>query len=153
MKMGKGSHERSDSSNKSESAPEGMPKGETDKKGDAGGQVASYAGTLMENVEKGSGSRDPTLQKAIDESAKARRAEIEKREKAQQEKEMGEAIYQSMIELSKKDTEKEMQNTPLPGGRGGTGSEGYIPHAAQEGETRACPDPQPAVRCSARARR
>ena len=47
------------------------------------------------------------------ESAKAPRAEIEKREKAQQEKEMGEAIYQSMIELSKKETEKEMQN---PGG-------------------------------------
>ena len=28
-----------------------MPKGET-KEGDAGGQVASYAGTLMKNVEK-----------------------------------------------------------------------------------------------------
>ena len=111
-----------------------MPKGETEK-GDAGGQVASYAGTLMKNVEKGSGSRDPALQKSIEESAKALRAEIEKREKAQKEKEMGKAIYQSIIELSKKEeTEKEAQNPPLPGGRGGTGSEGHLPQAAQEGE-------------------
>ena len=58
----------------------------------------------MKNVEKGEGSRDPALQKAIDESA---RALIEQREKAQQEKEMGEAIFQSMIELSKKEKEKE----------------------------------------------
>ena len=40
VEMGKGSRERSGSSKKSESAPEGMPKGETEK-GDAGGQVAS----------------------------------------------------------------------------------------------------------------
>ena len=86
--MGKGSRERSDSSKESESAPEGMPKEETEK-GDAGGQVASYAGTLMKNVDERSGSRDPALQKAIEESAKALRAELEKREKAQQEKEMG----------------------------------------------------------------
>ena len=46
MDMGKGSQERSDSSEESKSAPEGMPKGETEK-GDAGGQVASYAGTLI----------------------------------------------------------------------------------------------------------
>ena len=111
IEMGKGSRERSDSSKESESAQEGMPKGETEK-GDAGGQVASYAGTLMKNVDDGSGSRDPILQKAIEESTKALRVEIEKREKAQQEKEMGEAIYQSMIELSKKETEKEMQNPP-----------------------------------------
>ena len=79
-----------------------MPKGETEK-GDAGGQVASYAGTLMKNVDEGSGSRDPALQKAIEEFAKAL---IEQREKVQQEKEIGEAIYQSMIELSKKEKEK-----------------------------------------------
>ena len=78
MEMGKGSRERSESSKESKSAPEGVPKGET-VKGDAGGQTASYAGTLMENVEKGSGSRDPTLQKAIEESAKALQAELEKR--------------------------------------------------------------------------
>ena len=64
MDMGKGPRERSDSSEESDSAPEGMPKGETEK-GDAGGQVASYAGALMENVAEGSGSRDPALQKAI----------------------------------------------------------------------------------------
>ena len=58
--------------------------------------MASYAGTLMKNVDDGSGSRDPILQKAIEESTKALRVEIEKREKAQQEKEMGGAIYQSM---------------------------------------------------------
>ena len=58
-------------------------------------------------VTTGSGSRDPALQKAIEEPAKAL---IEQREKAQQEKEMGEAIYQSMIELSKK--EKEMEKPP-----------------------------------------
>ena len=34
--MGKGSQERSDSSEESKSAPEGVPKGETEK-GDAGG--------------------------------------------------------------------------------------------------------------------
>ena len=104
MEMGKGSRERSASSKKSESAPEGMPKGETEKE-NADGQMASYAGTLMKNVDKGGGGvRDPALQKAIEESAKAL---IEQREKAQQEKEMGEAIYQSMIELSKKETEEE----------------------------------------------
>ena len=100
--MGKGSPKRSDSPEESESASKEMPKGETQEV-DAGGQVASYAGTLMKNVEKGEGSRDPALQKAIDESA---RALIEQREKAQQEKEMGEAIFQSMIELSKKEKEK-----------------------------------------------
>ena len=65
----------------------------------------------MKNVDEGSGSRDPALQKAIEESAKAL---IEQREKAQQEKEMGEAIYQSIVELSKKETEKEMKNPPPP---------------------------------------
>ena len=54
--MGKGSQKRSDSSEESESASEEMPKEET-QEGDAGGQVASYAGTLMKNVEKGNGSR------------------------------------------------------------------------------------------------
>ena len=58
MDMGKGSQERSDSSEESKRAPEGMPKGEAEKE-DAGGQVASYAGTLMKNVDEGSGSRDP----------------------------------------------------------------------------------------------
>jgi hypothetical protein len=56
--MGKGSQYRNGSAEESKSASVGMPKGET-KEGDAGGQVASYAGTLMKNVEKGSGSRDP----------------------------------------------------------------------------------------------
>ena len=93
MEMGKGSRERSGSSKESESAPEGMPKGETEK-GDAGGQVASCAGNLMKNVDEGSGSRHPAPQKAIEESAKSLRAEIEKRKNAQQEKEMGEAFYQ-----------------------------------------------------------
>ena len=84
-------------------------------RGGAGGMrpqsLILLSDTLIKNVEKGSGSRDPTLQKAIEESAKALRAEIEKREKAQKDKEMGEAIYQSIIELSKKEeTEKEMQN-------------------------------------------
>ena len=110
MEMGKESREHSNSSKESESAPKGMPQGETEK-GDAGGQVASYAGTLMKNVDEGSGSRDPAPQKAIEESAKAL---TEQREKAQQEREMGEAIYQSMIELSKKEKEKEMQTPPPP---------------------------------------
>ena len=107
--MGKGSQNRSDNSEESKSASGGVPKGET-KEGDAGGQVASYAGTLMQNVEMGNGSRDPALQKkAIEGSA---RALIEQREKAQQKKEMGEAIYQSKIELSKKEKEKETENPP-----------------------------------------
>ena len=61
--MGKGSRKRSDSSEESESASEGMPEEET-QEGDAGGQVASYAGTFMNNIEKGRGSRDPTLHQA-----------------------------------------------------------------------------------------
>ena len=52
MEMSKGPRERNGSSKESKSAPEGMPKGETEK-GDAGGQVASYAGTFMKNAEKG----------------------------------------------------------------------------------------------------
>ena len=108
-----------------------MPKGETENEDVEKKSVASYACTLMKSVEKESGSRDPILQKAIEESAKAL---IEQRDKAQQEKEIGEAIYQSIVELSKKETEKEMKTPPLPGGRGGTGSEGHLPQAAQEGE-------------------
>ena len=90
MEMGKGSQVSSDSSEESESAPEGMPKEYTENE-DVGDQVTSYAGTLMKNVKKEGWSRDPILQKAIEESAKAL---IEQREKAQQEKEMREAIYQ-----------------------------------------------------------
>ena len=73
LEMGKGFRERSEGSSESKSAPEGMPKGETEKaeKGDVGGQKASYAGVLTKSVDKRIRSRDPTLQKAIGESAKA----------------------------------------------------------------------------------
>ena len=57
-----------------------MPKGKTEK-GAASteeGQVASYAGTLMKNGDEGSGSRDPALQKAIEEPVKALHSLIKK---------------------------------------------------------------------------
>ena len=58
--MGRESQERSDSSEESKSAPEGMPKGENEQ-GDAGGQVTSYAGALMKSAVERDGSQDPTL--------------------------------------------------------------------------------------------
>ena len=74
-----------------------------DREGRRGWPSGLVAGTSTKNADEGDGSRGHILQKAIEESAKALRVEIEKREKAQQEKEMGEAIvitiYQSMIEL------------------------------------------------------
>ena len=100
--MGEESQERNDSSNKSESAPEGEPKGKNEQ-GDAGVQVTSYAGALMKSAVGGDGSLDPALHKAIEESAKAL---VEQHQKAKQDKEMGEAILESIIELSKNEMPK-----------------------------------------------
>ena len=57
----------------------------------------------MKSAVERDGSQDPTLQKAIEESAKAL---IEQHQKAKQDKEMGEAIYESIIELSKNEMPK-----------------------------------------------
>jgi hypothetical protein len=102
QEMGMGSRGSNDSSKKSKSEPEGMPKGETKSEDAEKKQVVSYASTLMKSVKKEDGSRDPSFQKAIEESAKAL---MEQREKEKQQEEIGEAIYQSIVELSKEEIE------------------------------------------------
>ena len=104
QEMGMGSRGSNDSSKKSKSEPEGMPKGETKSEDAEKKQEVSYASTLMKSVKKEDGSRDPSFQKAIEESAIARMVQREK-EKAQQQEEIGEAIYQSIVELSKEEIE------------------------------------------------